>query len=177
MGELAGAIAVAGALLLIAAAVGGIRRARARRVGRLAALDLPSAPMPTLRSVPWRLAGRPDAIRVDARGRWIPIEVKSRPAPRRGPPRSHRVQLAAYCLLTEAATGAPPPFGVLRYGDRTEVRLPWDVAARAELATLRAALDRPYRGEARPSPARCARCRWRAGCDRAALPAGAGQLR
>jgi CRISPR-associated exonuclease Cas4 len=95
----------------------------------------------------------------------VPIEIKHRATPRGGPTRSHRIQVAAYCLALESMTGRPPPYGLLRYSDGGEFRVPWDAAARAELLDLRAAIGRTYRGEATPSPARCARCPWRAGCD------------
>ena len=159
-------LGAAGALLLLAALRWADRRRRGRRTGRLATVDLRDRPARTLRSAEWRLSGRPDAVRIDGRGRWIPIEVKSRPAPRIGPPRSHRIQILAYCLLAEAESGASPPFGVLRYGDGFEVRIAWDRAARRELGAVRQAVAEPYRGAATPSRARCARCRWSAGCDR-----------
>ncbi|HTT25628.1 MAG TPA: CRISPR-associated protein Cas4, partial [Thermoplasmata archaeon] len=96
---------------------------------------------------------------------WVPVEWKSRPAPAYGPAPSHRVQVLAYCLLCEETRGVPPPFGILRYGDGSEFRIPWDGAARAELLALRWAIARPYDGRALPSPGKCRGCRWREGCD------------
>lgn len=96
------------------------------------------------------------------------MEWKSQPSPVRGPPLSHRVQVAAYCLLLEEVDGRPPPFGVLRYGDGGEFELPWDGRARADLLALRSELARPYDGRATPSYAKCRGCRWRPGCDAAA---------
>jgi CRISPR-associated exonuclease Cas4 len=157
------------ALLLIFAAILLLVYAMARRAhrapGRLRSVDLPGAPARLMRSETWRLAGRPDELRELPDGRWIPIEWKSRPALRGGPPASHRIQLWAYCLLVEEATGRAPPFGRLHYGDGTEVDLPWDAAARRELRRLREEVARPYDGRATPSPARCRRCRYRDGCD------------
>jgi CRISPR-associated exonuclease Cas4 len=98
-------------------------------------------------------------------GRLYPVEIKSRAAPPAGPPRSHLVQIAAYCLLVEETTGRAPPFGVLRYSDGGRFRVPWDGATRASLLALRAELDRPYDGRARPSPGRCRGCSWRESCD------------
>jgi CRISPR-associated exonuclease Cas4 len=161
-------------LLVIALALGawGLARVAALRrdetVGRLVAVDASSTSGRTLRSPRYRIAGRPDELRVDAAGRWIPVEWKSRSAPRAGPAYSHRIQVYAYCLLCEETTGRPPPFGVLRYGDGTEFRLPWDAGARAELLRLRAAFGQRYDGRATPSPGKCAGCRWRNGCDRRA---------
>lgn len=118
-----------------------------------------------------RLVGRPDAIRERRDGRWVPIEVKSRAPPPSGPPRSHRVQLEAYLLLVEEATGSAPPYGVLRYGDGTEFRLPWDAGARRELLEVRREVALPYDGRATPGPERCRGCPWRRVCDRSAAPA------
>ena len=117
-----------------------------------------------LRSSRYRLAGRPDAVRRTSDGRLVPVELKSRRAPPRGPSRSHLVELWAYCLLLEEASGHAPPFGVLRYADR-EFRVRWDDASRSQLLAVRAEVDRPYDGRATPSAARCARCSFADVCD------------
>ncbi len=137
-------------------------RRRERELGRLEAIDA-GAPA-TLRSDRYRLQGRPDVVRRAADGTGVPVEVKSRASPHRGPPRSHLVQVWAYCLLVEESTGRAPPFGVLRYSD-AEFRVRWDAAARRELLALRAEIARPYDGRATPSPERCARCPWVESCD------------
>jgi CRISPR-associated exonuclease Cas4 len=149
--------------VLVGAARALVARRRDRRLGALVAVDAGAAVL--LRSPRYRLSGRPDALRRQPDGRVVPVELKSRPSPPRGPPPSHRAQVAVYCLLVEEATGIPPPFGVLRYSDGGEFRVPWDRAARAELLTLRAELDRPYDGRATPSRPKCAGCPWRAVCD------------
>jgi CRISPR-associated exonuclease Cas4 len=156
---------LAGAALLLAGLYHLVRGPR-RAPGRYVALDRTDRPAPLLRSERWRLSGRPDAIVELADGRWIPVELKSRAAPHREPPASHRVQIAAYALLVEEATGRAPPFGILRYGDGTEYRIPWDDATRDRLWRLRTELDRPYDGRASPSPGRCRGCRFRSVCDR-----------
>jgi CRISPR-associated exonuclease Cas4 len=140
-----------------------LARRRDDRLGSLVAIDAGSAPL--LRSTRYRLSGRPDVLRRLPDGRVVPGELKSRPTPNRGPPRSHLVQVAAYCLLVEETTGTSPPFGVLRYSDGGEFRIPWDRSARDELLRLRFELDRPYDGRATPSRAKCARCPWREVCD------------
>lgn len=142
-----------------------LRRAEAR-YGSLAAVD--AGRPAVLRSERYRIQGRPDALRELSRGRLVPVEVKSRPSPATGPSRSHLVQVWAYCLLVEEATGRAPPFGVLRYADQ-EYRVTWDGVARRELLALRAELDRPYDGRATPSPSRCARCPWVRACDARAV--------
>jgi CRISPR-associated exonuclease Cas4 len=63
------------------------------------------------------LTGRPDYV-VDTGDQIVPVEVKSRSAPRR-PYASHVLQLAAYCLLTEAAYGCRPSHGLIKYADRS----------------------------------------------------------
>ena len=164
---------VLGAALLVALGVGlalfairsSLLRRRARRDGALVSVDRASASGPSLSSSEHRLVGRPDALRRLPDGREVPIEIKHRATPRGGPTRSHRVQVAAYCLLIEDTTGRAPPYGLLRYSDGGEFRLPWDDRARAELLEVRASIALPYRGAATPSPARCARCAWRDGCD------------
>lgn len=137
---------------------------RDRTLGRLRAIDV-GARSPTLYADRWGLSGRPDVVRTLADGRCVPVEIKSRASPAGGPPRSHRVQVAAYCLLLEETTGQAPPFGVLRYGDGAEWRIAWDAPARAEVLGLLSQVRQRYDGRATPSVARCGRCPWRAGCD------------
>jgi CRISPR-associated exonuclease Cas4 len=162
-------LAVAGvAVGALAVAVGAraltVRR-REGRYGTLVGVDARPGSGATLRSERYRISGRPDELRRQRDGRLVPVEVKSRGSPVRGPPYSHRVQVWAYCLLVEEATGRAPPYGVLRYSDGGEFRVAWDRGARAELLALRTEVGRPYDGRATPTPAKCAGCRWRNGCD------------
>lgn len=159
---LALALIVVGAVAAAAGAVSLSRGSRERRLGSLAAVDA-GRPM-TLVSPRYRLSGRPDAVRRRPDGSLVPVELKHRPLPRHGPFRSHEVQLAAYCLLIEEATGLPPPFGVLRYDD-AEIVVPWGAHARRRLLALLAEVRAPYDGRADPSPAKCARCSWSPTCD------------
>jgi CRISPR-associated exonuclease Cas4 len=159
---LAAATLAVGVAVAAAAARALARRRRDRRNGTLVAVDRARAT--ELASRRYRLVGRPDALRRRSDGTVVPVEVKRRTAPARGPLDSHVVQVWAYCLLVEETSGRPPPYGLLRYAD-AEFRIPWDADARGALLGLRAELDRPYDGRARPSPARCARCPWRNGCD------------
>jgi CRISPR-associated exonuclease Cas4 len=172
-------LALAVVIVGLGLAVWGMRALSARRrdnaLGSLVAID---AGRPTvLRSYRYQLTGRPDALRQLPDGRWVPIEVKSRRSPSSGPTRSHLVQVWAYCLLVEEATGRSPPFGVLRYSDQ-EFRVRWDAATRRDLLRLRDELLRPYDGRATPSPSRCARCTWASVCDaRVADPERSGYRR
>jgi CRISPR-associated exonuclease Cas4 len=144
-----------------------VARRRERRLGTLVAID-PGRPL-TLRSDRYRIAGRPDVLRRTPDGTVVPIELKHRPLPPGGAFRSHLVQVWAYCLLVEEATGRSPPFGILRYTDG-EVRVPWDPAARAELRSIVRAVRGPYDGRGTPSPGRCARCGWADRCELRARP-------
>ena len=71
------------------------------------------------------LTGKPDYLVADGAD-LIPIEVKSSRAPalRPGsgqaqPYHSHILQLAAYCLLVEECYQRRPPYGIIKYTDRT----------------------------------------------------------
>lgn len=157
------AFLVVGALVAAAALRELFARRSDQRFGALVAIDAGSAAL--LRSSRYRISGRPDVLRRMADGRVVPVELKSRRTPARGPPRSHLVQVAAYNLLVEESTGTSPPFGVLRYSDGGEYRVPWDRESREELLRLRVEIDRPYDGRATPTRAKCARCPWRTVCD------------
>jgi CRISPR-associated exonuclease Cas4 len=63
------------------------------------------------------ISGKPDYI-IEKDGLWIPVEVKSSPAPVT-PYDNHVYQLTAYCLLVEQTYGVRPPYGILRYRNRT----------------------------------------------------------
>ncbi len=79
------------------------------------------------------LTGKPDYLVAEGAD-TIPVEVKSGRAPalrlrpstgsghRSGqaqPYPSHILQLAAYCLLVEECYGRQPPYGIIKYADRT----------------------------------------------------------
>lgn len=161
-------VCVAAGLALAAWAVRALSRRRAdSSAGALVAID--AGRPAVLRSERFRIRGRPDGLRRTRDGRLVPVELKSRASPPNGPARSHVVQVWAYCLLVEEATGRAPPFGLLRYADH-DYRVRWDAAAREELLALRSELGRPYDGRATPSPARCARCAWVRSCDARAVP-------
>ncbi len=70
----------------------------------------------TLFSPSLQLAGRPDYLVEASDGDLIPVEVKSRNAPRK-PHQAHVLQLAAYCLLVEESYGIRPSHGILQYRD------------------------------------------------------------
>ncbi len=113
------------------------------------------------------LVGKPDYL-IERRGHLIPVEVKpGRNAAR--PYESDLMQLAAYCLLIEETTGVAPPYGLLRYADRT-FRLSYTPRVReatlALIAEMRAALDNEC-DRSHDDPARCHGCGFFAMCDQA----------
>src|SRR5512133_532005 len=105
------------------------------------------------------LTGKPDYL-VAENGALIPVEVKSSRAPNL-PYDSHVYQLAAYCLLVERTYGKRPPYGILRYRDRS-FSIDYSPALENELEDLLDAIRlQERRGEADRSheePGRCARC-------------------
>jgi CRISPR-associated exonuclease Cas4 len=112
------------------------------------------------------IAGKPDYL-VEQNGRTIPVEVKSGWA-RELPHESHVFQLAAYCRLVEYSTGKRPPYGILRYRNRTfavdytpelEQRL-IDLLVEMRQQARQGSGDRSHE-----EPARCARCGFRSICD------------
>jgi CRISPR-associated exonuclease Cas4 len=64
-----------------------------------------------------QLTGKPDYLVADGAD-VIPVEVKSGRAPAQ-PYASHVLQLAAYCLLVEECYSRQPPYGIVKYDDRT----------------------------------------------------------
>jgi CRISPR/Cas system-associated exonuclease Cas4 (RecB family) len=159
-------LVVLAGLLLVGVALAALARiVRARSSGTLVAADDGRAPPHDLVSEEYSLIGRPDEIRRQRDGRLVPVEIKSRLAPRSGVLPSHRVQVEAYCLLLESGTGRSPPFGLVVYRGGEERVVAWNDRARREVVQLLAEVRRPYDGVATPTPGKCRGCRWRDGCD------------
>lgn len=162
-------------LMLLSAFAGAVLWLWARRLRQKAGLpaggiryaDAGDGRSPLLRSERYALQGRPDYVVQEGR-RIIPVEVKSGSAPA-VPYDSHRLQLAAYCLLIEESAGQAPPYGIIRYDDRA-VRVPYNDALRNELLDALEAMRRHLlAGEpppSPPSPARCAHCGYADICAR-----------
>jgi CRISPR-associated exonuclease Cas4 len=111
------------------------------------------------------LSGKPDYI-VRHQGLPVPVEVKSRRAPRQ-PYDSHIYQLAAYCLLIEEVMHQRPPYGIIRYNDRS-FQIDYTPALEAalddllaEMRQLKVSLTPPRSHDV---PARCAACGYREEC-------------
>lgn len=124
------------------------------------------------------LTGRPDyLVAQEDAAILLPVEVKSTRAPA-SPYDSHVFQLAAYCLLVEKTYKTRPPYGILKYRDRTfaidytpaltlelshlldEIRQDQQRVGRKSSKAHAGGLDRSHE-----EPARCARCGYRRICD------------
>ncbi len=114
------------------------------------------------------LTGRPDYIVADGAD-LIPVEVKSARAPAR-PYASHILQLAAYCLLVAETSGRRPPYGILRYADRT-FQIPYTQELEEQLLDVLEEMRGDLAaGDARrrhQEPRRCAACGYQDVCDEA----------
>jgi CRISPR-associated exonuclease Cas4 len=115
------------------------------------------------------ICGKPDYLLKDRSGNLIPVEVKSSYAPRGDEPyESHLMQLAAYFLLVEDALDCIPPYGSIRYRDRT-LRVDNTDELRARLFDvidqMRAILMRGSAHRSHNQPTRCARCSMAHVCD------------
>jgi len=112
------------------------------------------------------LTGKPDYLVADGAD-VVPVEVKSGHAPAQPYP-SHVLQLAAYCLLVEECYGRRPPYGIVKYADRTfEV----DYTPELEdmvletLDSMRTGLADGYAARNHGEPSRCQACGHREQCE------------
>jgi CRISPR-associated exonuclease Cas4 len=112
------------------------------------------------------LTGKPDYL-VKCKEGWIPVEVKSCFAPPQ-PHAGHVLQLAAYCLLVERSTGSRPPYGLIRYRNRTfEVNYTPQLEAEllALVSRMRAQEQSRRLNRSHESIGRCSGCGYRSVCD------------
>jgi CRISPR-associated exonuclease Cas4 len=113
------------------------------------------------------VTGKPDYLLRDGQ-RIIPVELKSGPAPAT-PREGHVLQLAVYCLLVEENLGQRPPYGLIRYADRSFTVHYTDELRRIVLDTI----DQMRRDLTLPngphrdhdSARRCATCGLRESCN------------
>ena len=117
----------------------------------------------------YRLVGKPDYL-VKQGGAVIPVEVKSTSLRGRSPYDSHKMQLAAYCLLVEDVVGVRPEYGILKYADAT-IRLDYSDDLRekvlAALSDIRQAMHARDVPRSHDDPVRCRFCGYRESCDQA----------
>jgi len=112
------------------------------------------------------LTGRPDYL-IKKGDLIIPAEVKSSWAPR-SPYDSHILQLAAYCVLVNSTYGQRPPYGLLRYKNRTfKVKFTSDLERRVLdiIDIIRMQKGKEDTPRSHNQPNRCARCGYRNNCD------------
>lgn len=120
----------------------------------------------TLFAPQFHLAGRPDYLVEEADGTIVPVELKSGPAPQT-PYEGHVVQLAAYCLLVEAAYGVRPRYGILQYRDKA-FAIDYTADLEGELLDIVGEMSGAMSREANRSHdnwQRCARCAVREACQ------------
>jgi len=112
------------------------------------------------------LTGKPDYV-VNQKGRLLPVEVKSAWAPPI-PYDSHILQLGAYCLLIEKVTGKRPPYGILKYRNRTFAIDYTKSLEDSVLEIIEKIHKQKNRGQASRShdeARRCTHCGYRKVCD------------
>lgn len=113
-----------------------------------------------------QLTGKPDYL-VREGERYIPVEVKSSPAPPQGAYPAHIYQLAAYCALVTEAYQQRPPYGLIKYADKL-LRIAYTEALEQELLAVLEAMRADAQADDVPrshaSPARCAACGFREVC-------------
>ena len=112
------------------------------------------------------LTGKPDYL-VRKGQVLIPVEVKSTWAPP-APYESHKLQVAAYCLLVQAYYGKRPPYGLLRYRNRTfRVNFNQEIEKQVldVLEEIRLLKEQDEACRSHNHPNRCARCGYRGICD------------
>ena len=114
------------------------------------------------------LTGKPDYL-VEQQGQLIPVEVKSS---RRvtAPYAAHVNQLIAYCLLVESCYGRRPPYGILRYPDKSfaiDFTPELESGVRSLLQEMQSRVSAKNVNRSHQSPERCAGCGYRHVCDQA----------
>ena len=119
-------------------------------------------------SAQFQLTGKPDYL-VEESSCLIPVELKSGACPST-PYASHRLQLAAYCLLVGETYGQAPPYGLLKYRDVTvavDYSPPLRSALLAVLQAMRQDYGAPRVGRNHDSAGRCRACGLRSYCGEA----------
>lgn len=125
--------------------------------GEIVYVDLDDGKSELLVSEKYGLSGRPDHI-IKREGVYIPVELKTGRTPR-GPLFSHIVQLGAYCLIIEDITGKRPPYGILKYPERS-FEVEYTNELRDIVLTKRDELRRDLeRGEAHRNHRKVGKCR------------------
>jgi CRISPR-associated exonuclease Cas4 len=112
------------------------------------------------------LTGKPDYL-IRKKQTLIPVEIKSTWAPP-APYESHKLQVAAYCLLVQSYYGKRPPYGLLRYRNRTfRVNFNREIENRVldVMEEIRLQKEQEEACRSHNHPNRCARCGYRTICN------------
>jgi CRISPR-associated exonuclease Cas4 len=113
-----------------------------------------------------KLAGKPDYL-VEDGGFILPVEVKSGWAPS-APYPGHLYQLAAYCQLVEKTYGRTPPYGIIKYRNRTfaiDFTPGLQSGLLGLLSEIRKDEKRTQVDRSHDDPARCKNCGYRDVCN------------
>lgn len=113
------------------------------------------------------LVGKPDYVMKDENGQVVPVELKSGNAPAY-PWDSHIMQLAAYCHLVNRHYGQRPPYGIIRYQNKS-----FTISYTDELESkllillkeLRSVERARFAQRSHQQPARCRGCGYSQICD------------
>lgn len=115
---------------------------------------------PVLYDDEWGLSGKPDYLEQSPDGQVIPVEVKSRRAPKRPFP-NHKLQLGVYFRLVEVNYDIRPAFGFIEYRDR-RLKVQNTRKLRAKVRTRQKTFHRVQQGKTQPtgnpSPGKCRHC-------------------
>lgn len=112
------------------------------------------------------LVGKPDYL-VESKEGLVPVEVKSGRTPSR-PFDSHIYQLAAYCLLVQRNYRRRPPYGIVRYPQRSfavEFTRELEGQVLTLLTDMRGALDIGELHRSHEQPGRCNSCGFSQLCE------------
>lgn len=113
------------------------------------------------------ITGRPQFI-IEHDGKPIPVLVRRGKAPSDSPHDSHIAQVLTYCLLIHENAQIPPPYGIIRYQDRTfevdynEVVVETLLDLVEEMHDVR---EHPLPERSHYKKQHCAGCRYRRTCE------------
>ena len=117
------------------------------------------------------LVGKPDYVVKDEKGWTVPVELKSGTAPTY-PWDSHIMQLAAYCHLVERHFGQRPPYGIIRYQNKS-FTIPYtdelDSKLLALIREMRFVEQNQTAQRSHNQPARCRGCGYSHICDQSLI--------
>ena len=133
--------------------------------GEIIYVDLDDESSQVLVSERYGLSGRPDHI-IRKDGHYIPVELKTGRTPK-GPLFSHIIQLCTYCIIIEDIMGKAPPYGIIKYPERS-FEIEYTDELRSMVLNLRdRLLSDMEKGEAHRNhnrPGKCRHCSRRDKC-------------